>query len=389
MIIKQSKYHPDLFNGRSYQMCSKTVMDTTDLEIEFDAKGVSNHYHKYQIAAEQRLLEEPKRSKELNRIVAEIKEKGKGQKYDCLIGLSGGVDSTYVAYIVKEYGLRPLAVHFDNGWNSELAVHNVNSIIETLGFDLHTIVVNWEEFRDLQLAYLKASVIDIEVVSDHAIQATMYELAAKFKISYIISGTNIVTEQILPNSWVFKKLDYTNLKAIHKKFGNIKLKTYPRVPFYKMVKYAGINKLVPFSILDYVDYNKKDVIEVIKKELDWRDYGGKHCESLWTKFYQNYILPEKFGVDKRKAHLSTLICSGQMKREEALSILNTAPYDAEELKNDKPYILKKLGLSEQAFEDIMKTAPIPHKHYGTDVSKREKYMELTRKTQGFRKFLKS
>jgi len=217
----------------------------------------------------------------------------------------------------------------------------------------------------------------------------MYELAAKFKISYIISGTNIVTEQILPNSWVFKKLDYTNLKAIHKKFGNIKLKTYPRVPFYKMVKYAGINKLVPFSILDYVDYNKKDVIEVIKKELDWRDYGGKHCESLWTKFYQNYILPEKFGVDKRKAHLSTLICSGQMKREEALSILNTAPYDAEELKNDKPYILKKLGLSEQAFEDIMKTAPIPHKHYGTDVSKREKYMELTRKTQGFRKFLKS
>ncbi|MCK0115078.1 N-acetyl sugar amidotransferase [Gelidibacter sp. F63206] len=388
MIIKNSKYHPDLFSSVPYQMCTKTVMDTTDPKITFDKQGVSNHYYEYQQTAENDLLEEPKRTQVLEKAIAEIKANGKGKKYDCLIGLSGGVDSSYVAYLVQQYGLRPLAVHFDNGWNSELAVHNVNSIIESTGFDLHTIVVNWEEFRDLQLSYLKASVIDIEVVSDHAIQATMFKLASKFDIDYIISGTNIVTEFILPKAWIYTKLDYTNLRNIHRQFGHIKLDTYPRVPFWKLIKYTGFKKLVPISILDFVDYNKQDAIDTIVKEFDWRDYGGKHCESLWTKFYQNHILPEKFGVDKRKAHLSTLICSGQITREDALAELQTPIYDEAQLFMDKEYVLKKLNLSVDAFEDIMKKPPVPHEFYGTNEKLRKRYITLLESTSAFRKLFK-
>ena len=388
MIIKTSKYHPHLYQDRPYQMCTMTVMDTTDVDISFDKEGISNHYFEYKKAAENQLLNEPGRTKALNDILDRIKAEGKGKKYDCLIGLSGGVDSSYVAWLVKRYGLRPLAVHLDNGWNSELAVHNVNNIIETLGFDLHTIVVNWEEFRDLQLSYLKASVIDIEVVSDHAIQATMFQLASKFNIDYIISGTNIVTEYILPNSWIFPKLDFTNLKSIHKRFGSHKLKTYPHVPFYKYVRYTGFQKLKPISVLDYVDYNKKEVLSILETELGWRNYGGKHCESLWTKFYQNYILPAKFGVDKRKAHLSTLICSGQMTRDEALEELEKPIYNKEELINDTEYVLKKLELSQSEFEAIMKIPPIPHKFYGTHAYHKKKYKMLLDSTKPIRKVFK-
>jgi len=388
MIIKNSKYHPNLFANVPYQMCTKTVMDTTDPNITFDSDGISNHYHEYKKVEKSALLEEPARSEALEKQIQTIKTNGKGKKYDCLIGLSGGVDSTYVAYLVKHYGLRPLAVHFDNGWNSELAVHNVNSIIETLGFDLHTIVVNWEEFRDLQLSYLRASVIDIEVVSDHAIQATMFQLSEKFNIDYIISGTNIVTEFILPSAWIYNKLDYSNLKSIHKTFGGKKLKTYPKVTFKKFIKYTGFRKLTPISILDYVDYNKEAAIGTITKELEWRDYGGKHCESLWTKFYQNYILPQKFGVDKRKAHLSTLICSGQITREEALAELEMPIYNQKELIEDKEYVIKKLGLTPEAFEDIMKKVPVPHEFYGTNEKHKKQYKTFLERTSTLRKLFK-
>ena len=388
MIIKTSTYHPEIFSERPYQMCSKTVMDTTDPNIIFDEQGVSNHYHEYQKAANEQLLMEPKRSEALKKIINKIKTNGKGKKYDCLIGLSGGVDSSYVAYLVKQYGLRPLAVHFDNGWNTELAVHNVNSIIETLGFDLHTIVVNWEEFRELQLSYLKASVIDIEVVSDHAIHATMFKLAEKFNIDYVISGTNIVTEYILPSAWIYNKLDFTNLKNIHKTFGSINLKTYPRVTFKNFIKYTGFRKLSPFSILDYVDYNKEDAIAVITKELDWRDYGGKHCESQWTKFYQNYILPQKFGVDKRKAHLSTLICSEQISREEALAELQRPIYDETQLSDDKQYVLKKFDLSSDEFKSLMNKPPIAHEFYGTNAIYKQMYKTFLEATSSFRKLFK-
>jgi len=359
-----------------------------DPDIHFDKDGICNYYYDYQRAAAEGVLEGQKGEAALAALAERIKSDGKGKRYDCLIGLSGGVDSTYVALLVKRLGLRPLAVHLDNGWNSELAVKNVENIITKLGFDLYTLVVNWEEFKDLQLAYLRASVVDIEVVSDHAIFATMYKLAKEHNIGYIISGTNIVTEHIMPPSWLYHKMDFANLKDIHKQFGKKSLKTYPTFDFKKYVYYTAVLKLSPISILNYIPYNKKEVKETITRELEWRDYGGKHYESIFTKFYQAYILPEKFGIDKRKAHLSTLICSGQITREEALQELSKPLYQPEELMADMDYVLKKFGLSTAEFEAIMRTPPRSHTEFNTDLRKRESYMNLLKSTAPLRKAVK-
>ena len=359
-----------------------------DPDIRFDAEGICNYYHDYLRAAEAGVLTGEKGEQELAQLVDRIKKAGKGRSYDCLIGLSGGVDSTYVAWLVKQLGLRPLAVHLDNGWNSELAIKNVENIITRMGFDLYTLVVNWEEFRDIQLAYLRASVVDIEVVSDHAIFSTMYRLAKEKNIGYIISGTNIVTEQIMPPSWLYNKMDFTNLKDIHDRFGKKKLKTYPTFDFRKYVYYSAVLRLIPISILNYVPYNKKEIKEVIKKELDWRDYGGKHYESIFTKFYQAYILPEKFGIDKRKAHLSNLICSGQLAKPEALEELSRPLYAPDELASDKEYVLKKLGLTDQEFKEIMNLPVRRHQDFKTDAHLKESYMNLLERTAPVRKAIK-
>jgi N-acetyl sugar amidotransferase len=368
-----------------YRQCSITVMDNiADPHITFDEKGVCNYYHEYQKAAREGVFPGKEGQYKLDGMVGKIKRDGKGKPYDCLIGLSGGVDSTYVAYLVKQLGLRPLAVHLDNGWNSELAVKNVENIITRLGFDLYTLVVNWEEFKDIQLSYLKASVVDIEVVSDHAIFATMYKLAREKSIGTIISGTNIVTEYIMPPSWLYQKMDFANLKDIHNRYGKVKLKTYPSFDFKKYVYYSAVLRLTPVSILNYVPYNKIEVKEIIKQELGWRDYGGKHYESIFTKFYQAYILPEKFRIDKRKAHLSTLICSGQITKEEALADLQKPLYNSTELKTDKEYVLKKLGLSEDAFETIMNLPVKKHQEYKSDRKLKNSYMNLLIKTSPIR-----
>jgi N-acetyl sugar amidotransferase len=372
-----------------YRRCTLTVMDNiADPDISFDAKGICNYYYDYETTAASFLFSEAEGKKKLDEFAEKVKKEGKGKPYDCLIGLSGGVDSTYVALLVKQLGLRPLAVHLDNGWNSELAVSNVENIITRLGFDLFTIVVNWEEFRDIQLSYLKASVVDIEVVSDHAIFATMYKLAKEHKTGYIISGTNIVTEQIMPPSWLYKKMDFTNLKDIHRQYGKVKLKTYPYFDFSKFVYYSSVLRLNPVSILNYVPYNKKAVKEVIARELGWRDYGGKHHESIFTKFYQAYILPEKFKIDKRKAHLSTLICSGQLTKEEALLEMEQPLYLPSALAADKEYVLKKLGLSDDEFIAIMKLPVRKHQEFKTDTRLKDSYMKLLVRTAPVRNKIK-
>jgi N-acetyl sugar amidotransferase len=376
-------------DDKNYRQCSITVMDNiADPDIFFDENGVSNYHHEYKEAEKNGVLTGEAGKKKLDDLVKVIKEAGTGKTYDCLIGLSGGVDSTYVAYLVNKLGLRPLAVHLDNGWNSELAVKNIENIITKLGIDLFTLVINWEEFKDIQLAYLRASVVDIEVVSDHAIFATMYKLAKEKDIGYIISGTNIVTEYIMPQSWLYQKMDFANLKDIHNKYGKVKLKTYPTFDFKKYVYYSALLKLSPISILNYVPYNKKEIKEIIKKELDWRDYGGKHYESVFTKFYQAYILPEKFKIDKRKAHLSTLICAGQMTREEALLELEQPLYNAKELQSDIEYVIKKFGLTQAEFDEIMRLPVRKHQDFKSDRNLKEGYMNLLRKTEKLRKVLK-
>lgn len=372
-----------------YQRCTITVMDNiADPDISFDKNGVCNYYHEYKEAEKKLLHTGEKGKQQLNALVHKIKNAGAGKPYDCLIGVSGGIDSSYVAWKVKQLGLRPLAVHLDNGWNSALAVQNIEQIITRLNIDLYTLVINWEEFKDIQLAYLRASVVDIEVVSDHAIFSTMYKLAREKKIGYIISGTNLVTEHIMPPSWLYRKMDFANLKDIHNRYGTMKLKTYPTFNFRKHVYFSAILKLRPVSILNYLPYNKEAARELLQKELNWVDYGGKHYESVFTKFFQSYILPVKFHIDKRKAHLSNLICSGQLGRAEALAKLEEPLWSSREIESEKEYVIKKLGLTKQVFDELMNLPVQPHTAFKTDTHLHNKYMHLLTRTSGLRKMFR-
>lgn len=350
-------------NNRAYKQCAVSVMDTiANPDIVFDEKGISNYYYEYKQKEKESVVKGEKGLIELQKIVDKIKVEGKNKKYDCITGVSGGVDSTYVCYLAKKYNLRPLIVHFDNGWNSEQAVKNIQNIISKLGFDLYTLVVDWNEFKDIQLSYFKAGVIDIEAITDHAIIATMMRLAYENKIKYVLSGSNVVTEATLPKSWIFNKIDHINLLDIHRKFGKLKIKTFPILNNYKKKLYA-LNRMESINPINYVDYNKQSIKETIAKELGWVDYGGKHYESVFTRFYQGYILPNKFSVDKRKAHLSDLIFSEQITKQQALEELAKPIYDAQQMMIDKEFVLKKLDFTEEAFNKYLQAKPKSHYEY--------------------------
>lgn len=350
------------------RQCTRCVLDTTATNISFDDQGVCNYCHGYdEIAAKTVLRDEEIKSAEFKKVIQKLKDSGKGKQYDCILGLSGGVDSSYLALVAHQQGLRPLVVHFDNGWNNELAVKNIENIVTKLGFDLHTHVINWNEFKDLQIAYFRASVIDIEVPTDQLIFATLYRIAKEEGIPYILSGNNIRTEYVLPEDWCFrKKLDYENLKNIHEKFGTVKLKDFPRLSLKDRQVYRDKYGIELVSFLNLIPFEVKEVKKQLRAELDWNDYAGKHYESVFTRFYQGYILPKKFNVDKRKAHLSTLICSGQLTREEALAELAENPYTEEMQQADKEFVLKKWGLSEEEFDKIMAEPRVAHEVYGIE-----------------------
>jgi len=256
-------------------------------------------------------------------------------------------------YTIKKIGLRPLAVHLDNGWNSELSVRNIEHVVKNLNIDLYTYVLDWEEFKDLHLSFLKSSIANAEIPTDHAIVAILYHTAAKNGIQYIISGGNIVTEAIMPASWMYDARDWRLIKSIHRKFGNIKLTSFPSLNLFKWMNYTFVKNIKYFPILNYIKYVKKDAIKQLEKELGWKPYGHKHYESIYTRFFQGYILPRKFKIDKRKAHLSTLICSGQMTREEALEEMKRDIYAPNEMEEDRKYVIKKFGITEEEFEEIM------------------------------------
>jgi N-acetyl sugar amidotransferase len=340
-----------------YRICTRCIMDTSDPEIAFDAEGRCNHCRNYEVRVANEVFTGAAGRERLTRIVERIQMAGRGRPYDCLIGLSGGVDSTTVALTVKELGLRPVAVHFDNGWNSELAVDNIYKIVESLRIDLITHVVEWEEFRDLQLSFLRASVPNCEIPTDHGINALMFNTAAKLGIKYIIGGGNVATEGILPLSWGYYNQDLRHLKAVHARFGSVPLATMPTISLRRFLTHVLVRRIRIIPILNSIDYKKSEAKERIQRELGWRDYGGKHYESIFTRFFQGYILPRKFGYDKRRAHLSTLICSGDMTRERALEEMHRDPYAEVNLEQDLAYVLKKLRLSPQEFDAIM-TAPV-------------------------------
>jgi len=372
-----------------YKQCSKCILDTNDdAAITIDSNGICNYCHSYDKGLKLNVCEGKEGEKKIAEILMLLKNAGKGKKYDCIMGVSGGVDSTYLALWAKKNGLRPLAVHFDNGWNSELAVKNIENILEKLNIDLYTYVVDWEEFKDVQLAYLKASVVDVEIPTDHAFVAVLYKVAAENKIKYILSGHNYVTESILPRHWIYEKGDDVNIGAIHEKFGTVKLKTFPFLTIVQRFYYMNVLKLRNLYPLNYIHYNKKEVKKIIKEELAWKDYGGKHYESIFTRFYQGYILPEKFKIDKRRAHLSNLICSGQISREEALEEIKQPIYDPEQLKQDKEFVIKKFGLSNQEFEDFMSLPVRQHTEFATNKKSNEIYMGLLKKLSPLSRLVK-
>ena len=328
-------------------------MDTTDPDITFDAAGVCSHCHRYERVARERVIPPGERKQRLDALVAEIRGAGAHKPYDCIIGVSGGVDSTYVAWLVKELGLRPLAVHLDNGWNSELAVANIEKALKTLGIDLYTHVIDWEEFRDLQVSFLKASTPDGEVPTDHAIFALLYELAAKHGVRHVITGTNVATEAVLPEKWGYGYFDWRYVKDVHRRFGTKRLSTYPHFSLARLFWYVFVKRIRLVSILNYVEYDKAAAMRLLQDKLGWVYYGGKHYESIYTRFYQAYVLPRKFDIDKRKAHLSTLVLSGQMTRDEALRTLEAPVHPERDLLQDRDYSTKKLGLGEEQFAAIM------------------------------------
>jgi len=354
---------------RTYQICTNCIMDTSDPEISFDENGVCNHCRRFENELKQRWFPNKEGKKKLDAIIANIKEDGTGKDYDCVIGLSGGVDSSYLAYMLKtQYpDLRMLAIHIDGGWNSELAVHNIENIVKILDIDLYTGVINWEEMKDLQLAYFKSQLANQDVPQDHAFFATLYDVADKHNIKYFLTGGNLATESILPSSWGYNAMDGKQLRAVHKKFGKIKLKDYTTVSFFKKhIYYPFIKKFKIIRPLDFWPYNKDEAKQTIMEKINWRDYGGKHHESRFTKFFQAHWLPTKFGYDKRRAHLASLIVSGQISREEALKEMGKPLYDPKELEEDIEFLSKKMGLSVEGFKEIMKMPNKTFRDYPSD-----------------------
>jgi len=337
-----------------YRVCTRCIMDTSDPEIVFDEEGVCNHCHDYERRLAAEVYPGIKGKQHLAKAVAQIKRDGEGKKYNCILGLSGGVDSTYVAYVTKQLGLRPLAVHLDNGWNSEISVRNIENIVTILGIDLHTEVLDWEEFRRLQVAFLRASTPDSEIPTDHAIIATLYKLAADHDIRWIMDGSNIVTEIMVPATWSHGHSDFGYIKHLNDTFGGAELKTYPHYDYYDyMVRFPHQQRIQRFPLLNYIDFNKMEAMEIMKRELKWTPYGGKHYESIYTRFYQGYILPKKFGFDKRRSHLSCLVANGRITRDEALAEIQKPALSEEMEREDRAFVAKKLGLSDAEFDEIM------------------------------------
>jgi aminotransferase len=337
-----------------YQVCTRCVMDTSDPEVLFDVQGVCNHCSEFAAVKATRWFPDEEGRRRWAAIVDTIKEAGRGKEYDCIFGLSGGVDSSYLALRVREWGLRPLVVHVDAGWNSELAVANIEAIVRHCGFDLHTHVVDWEEMRDLQLAYLRSGVANQDVPQDHAFFANMYHFATRNGIRYILSGGNFATEAIFPEAWHGSAMDAMNLHAIHRGFGRERLRTYATISFFEYyIWYPFVKKLRTVRPLNYMSYDKAHALAELQATVGYKPYPRKHGESLFTKLFQNYYLPVRFGYDKRRPHLSSLINSGQMTRDEAMAKLAEPLYDPDELQIDIAYFCKKMRISRQEFDQLM------------------------------------
>jgi len=367
-------------DARSYQRCTRCVMDTTDQEISFDADGVCNHCHGFDRLVGTEWFPNEEGARRLEAMLARVKAEGEGKEYDSILGLSGGADSTYLALKMKDWGLRPLVVHVDAGWNSELAVANIERVVKHCGYDLHTHVVDWEEMRDLHLAFLRAGIPNQDVPQDHVFFASLYNFATKNGIRTIFSGGNLATEGVFPSSWHGSAMDVINLKAIHRKYGQRPLKSYSTISFFNYYFwYPFVKKMRTVRPLNYMPYVKADAIREMEHGFGYKPYDRKHGESLFTKLFQNYYLPTKFGYDKRLPHYSSLIVSGQMTRDEALAKLQEPLYEPRELEADIAYFCKKLRISRAEFDALVAGE---NRHH-TDFPTWESRQKLVKRVQRF------
>ena len=345
-----------------YQRCTRCIMDTTDPAISFDVNGVCNHCLRVD---QWKLQWNPEGNpKALEQLMETIKKDGRGKEYDMIMGLSGGVDSSYVAKLAKDFGLRALVVHCDTGWNSELAVKNIENIVSKCGFDLVTHVVDWETMRNLQHAFFKSGVPNQDIPQDHAIAAVFYGYADKHKVKWSLSGSNLATESILPTAWGYDNLDLKHIQAIHRIFGSGNLSKFPTMSYFKYGLYYQMVKGMRIAKpLDLINYKKGEAMKVLQDSFDWKYYGGKHYESRFTKFFQGWYLPTKWGYDKRLAHLSSLVVSGEITREEALNEFKANSIQFEEIEADKDYMARKLGITRGEFDALLDLGCHEHSEY--------------------------
>ncbi len=342
------------------QICTRCIMDTTDPDIIFDEQGRCNHCTRFFDTIKGVYWLPNERGKRiLDEALVKIKSEGRGKQYDGIIGLSGGVDSSYLIRKLREWGIRPLAVHVDAGWDSDLAVQNIKLLCEKLDVELHNIVIDWEAMRNVQVAFLRSGVINQDIPQDHAFFAALYRFAVQNGVRYVFHGSNFATESILPSAWGYDAMDSTYLRAIVRRYGDSDLRGFPTVNFWQYYfYYPYVCRMTVIRPLNYIPYRKSEAIQELEQKFNWRYYGGKHWESRFTKFFQGYYLPKRFGFDKRKAHLSSLIVSGEITRSEALEEMRKPIYPPDQLDSDKKYVLEKLHISDEEFEQMLNSRQV-------------------------------
>lgn len=374
---------------KPYQRCNRCVMDTSALDITFDVNGVCNYCTEFLERSAHLINEDPVAKKaRLDELVLRVKRSGHGKPYDCVVGVSGGVDSSWTLVQVVKLGLRPLAVHMDNGWNSELAQNNIANLVRGLGVDLYTHVIDWEEYRNLMQAFFDANVIDVELLYDNAMLAVNYQQASRYNIKFILAGTNQATEGMrMPKEWNWFKYDKRNIQALGRSVGT-RLNTFPSIGTLGYIYYEVLRKIKWTSFLDFVPYNKFEALDNLERDFGYKRYPFKHYESIFTRFYQGYLLPRKFNVDKRKLHLGTLVASGQMTRDEALIGLEGIPYPSlAALEEDVEYFLKKMRWNGEQLNNYLIQPEIPHDHYPTEKHFWDLLIKLNRLYKRFYKSL--